>query len=114
MVTEHQTCMCDECGTMLLVKGCSKVRKHDNGIKQSIISSVHAARLSTHPSIRTRTSDECKDRIRKMFTLRRNMKKESAVDLYSKKIEARQTEIQTAMSQLKKEMEPPHPKIPEG
>lgn len=46
-------------------------------------------------------------RIRKMFTLRRNMKKESAVDLYSKKIEARQTEIQTAMSQLKKEMEPP-------
>lgn len=48
-------------------------------------------------------------RIRKMFALRRNMKKESAVDLYSKKIEAAQKEIQAAMSQLKKEMEPPHP-----
>ncbi len=46
-------------------------------------------------------------RIRKMFALRRNMKKESAVDLYSKKIEAAQTEIQAAMSQLKKEMETP-------
>lgn len=48
-------------------------------------------------------------RIRKMFALRRNMKKESAVDLYSKKIEAAQIEIQAAMNQLKKEMETPRP-----
>ncbi|MGO1137526.1 transglycosylase [Bacillus subtilis] len=113
MVTEHQTCMCDECGTMLLVKGCSKVRKHDNGIKQHYIKcprcKAEYTSFYTNEDIR-----RMQHRIRKMFTLRRNMKKESAVDLYSKKIEAAQTEIQTAMSQLKKEMEPPHPKIPEG
>ncbi|MHA6681521.1 hypothetical protein U7118_13160 [Bacillus subtilis] len=41
MGTEHQTCMCDECGTMLLVRGCSKVRKHDDGIREQYqVSSV--------------------------------------------------------------------------
>ncbi|MGS2848424.1 MULTISPECIES: transglycosylase [Bacillus amyloliquefaciens group] len=106
--TEHQTCVCDQCMTRLLIKGCSKIRKHDNGIKEHYIKcprcKAEYTSFYTNEDIR-----RMQHRIRKMFALRRNMKKESAVDLYSKKIEAAQKEIQAAMSQLKKEMEPPHP-----
>ncbi|MEC3612002.1 transglycosylase [Bacillus velezensis] len=106
--TEHQTCVCDQCMTRLLIKGCSKIRKHDDGIKEHYIKcprcKAEYTSFYTNEDIR-----RMQHRIRKMFALRRNMKKESAVDLYSKKIEAAQTEIQAAMSQLKKEMEPPHP-----
>lgn len=108
MGTEHQTCVCDQCMTNLLIKGCSKIRKHANGIKEHYIKcprcKAEYTSFYTNEDIR-----RMQHRIRKMFALRRNMKKESAVDLYSKKIETAQKEIQADMSQLKKEMEAPHP-----
>ncbi|PRS03136.1 transglycosylase [Bacillus atrophaeus] len=111
MGTEHQTCMCDQCGTMLLIKGCSKIRKHDNGIKEHYIK---CPRCKTEYTSYYTNEDisRMQQRIRKLFTLRRSMTKESALDLYTKKIEAAQKEIQAAMDKLKKEMDVPPPVNP--
>ncbi len=42
------------------------------------------------------------------------MKKETAFDLYTKKLKEAQKKLETAMLQLKEEMSTPLPKIPEG
>ncbi|WP_458117379.1 hypothetical protein [Bacillus sp. PK3-130] len=42
------------------------------------------------------------------------MKKETAFDLYTKKIKEEQKKLEAAMLQLKEEMSTPHPKISEG
>lgn len=113
METEHQTCMCDECGTMTLVKGCSKIRKHDDGIREHYIK---CPRCRTEYTSYYTNADirRMQQKVKKLFALRRNLNKESAIDLYTKKIKVAQTELQAAMLQLKEEMSTPHPKISEG
>lgn len=113
MGTEHQTCMCDECGTMLLVKGCSKVRKHDDEIREHYIK---------YPRCRTEytsyyTSADIRrmqQKVKKLFALRATMKKETAFDLYTKKLTEEQKKLEAAMLQLKEKMSTPCPKISEG
>ena len=60
--------------TRLLIKGCSKIRKHDNGIKEHYIKcprcKAEYTSFYTNEDIR-----RMQHRIRKMFALRRNMKR---------------------------------------
>ncbi|MGY0654719.1 transglycosylase [Bacillus subtilis] len=111
--TEHQTCMCDECGTMLLVKGCSKVRKHDDGIREHYIKCPRCR--TEYTSYYTNTDiRRMQQKVKKLFALRATMKKETAFDLYTKKLKEAQKKLEAAMLQLKEEMSTPHPKISEG
>ncbi|MDU0153589.1 hypothetical protein [Bacillus cabrialesii] len=49
-----------------------------------------------------------------MFALRATMKKETAFDLYTKKLTEEQKKLEAAMLQLKEKMSTPCPKISEG
>ncbi|WP_348223957.1 transglycosylase [Bacillus subtilis] len=111
--TEHQTCMCDECGTMLLVKGCSKVRKHDDGIREHYIK---CPRCRTEYTSYYTNADirRMQQKVKKLFALRATMKKETAFDLYTKKLKEAQKKLEAPMLRLKEEMGTPHPKISEG
>ncbi|MCY8465630.1 hypothetical protein [Bacillus atrophaeus] len=74
----------------------------------SIISSVLDVGLSIHPIRRMQ------QKVKKLFALRATMKKETAFDLYTKKLKEAQKKLEAAMLQLKEEMSTPHPKISEG
>ncbi|WP_240467617.1 hypothetical protein [Bacillus vallismortis] len=53
-------------------------------------------------------------KVKKLFALRATMKKETAFDLYTKKLNEAQKKLEAAMLQLKEEMSTPHPKTSEG
>ena len=53
-------------------------------------------------------------KVKKLFALRATMKKETAFDLYTKKLTEEQKKLEAAMLQLKEKMSTPHPKLSEG
>lgn len=108
MATEHQTCVCDHCGTKLHIKGCSKVRKYDNGVRQHYIKcprcKTEYTSYYTNEKIR-----RMQQKVKKLTALRLKAQAQKGIDVYKQKYTQARKELETAMLQLREEMEPSHP-----
>ncbi|WP_241494253.1 transglycosylase [Bacillus paralicheniformis] len=108
LATKHQTCVCDHCGTKLHIKGCSKVRKHDNGVRQHYIKcprcQTEYTSYYTNETIR-----RMQQKVKKLTVLRLKAQAQKGIDVYKQKYTQAREELETAMLQLREEMETPRP-----
>ncbi|MEC0783457.1 transglycosylase [Bacillus haynesii] len=108
LATEHQTCVCDHCGTKFHIKGCSKVRKYDNGVRQHYIKcpwcQTEYTSYYTNEKIR-----RMQQKVKKLTVLRLKAQAQKGIDVYKQKYTQAREELETAMLQLREEMETPRP-----
>ncbi|KUR61191.1 transglycosylase [Bacillus sp. AM 13(2015)] len=108
MGMDNQTCVCDQCGTSLLIQGNSKIEKLGDVVKRHYIKCPRClteyTSYFTNEVIRRKQS-----RIRKLFVVLRSARSEKLLEMYKKKIKEAQMDCQKDMDQLRREMEAPLP-----
>lgn len=103
---DYKKCTCDHCGTIFIVKYCSRIMKVGREIKRHFFvcprCNTEYTSYYTNAYIRQQQSE-----IRKLFAVLRSARSEKLLEMYKKKIKEAQMDCQKDMDQLRQEMEAP-------
>lgn len=103
---DYKKCTCDHCGTIFIVKYCSRIKKIGRGIKRHLLvcpgCKAEYTSYYTNAEIRKQQS-----KISKLYNAIRMTRNKSLLEQHQKKIDSIRADLERDMSHLRIEVEGP-------
>ncbi|MEN7348296.1 transglycosylase [Bacillus pumilus] len=101
---DYKKCTCDQCGTIFIVKYCSRIKKIGRGIKRHLLvcPGCKAEYTSYYTNAEIRKQQ---NKIRKLYNAIRMTRNKSLLDQHYKKMDSIRAVLERDMNQLRVEVE---------